>query len=236
MKINSRLRFLIGNIKYHFVNKAYSYEDTFTFLDVGGGSGKSLSHFKIFFPNGKYYCIDLLDIQTYESINKGLYEQYWKIDLSSLDFSAVPDNYFDFIVCTHVIEHLLNGDEMLLEISKKLKPGGFIYVEYPGKKSLHLPSMPGTLNFFDDETHCRIYSEVELNNLFLKNQLKPIQSGTRRNWYRVILSPILITYKLLLSRSKGTIAYEFWDLLGFAEFIYAKRDTSSLTINPHKFK
>jgi hypothetical protein len=96
--------------------------------------------------------------------------------------------------------------------------------------------MPGTLNFFDDETHCRIYSEVELNNLFLKNQLKPIHSGTRRNWYRVILSPILIAYKLLLSRSKGTIAYEFWDLLGFAEFIYAKRDTSSLTINPDKFK
>lgn len=232
----NKIKLLIGAPKYKLISQQVNSLEYFNFLDVGGGSGRALIDFKTYFPKADYSCIDLLDEQTYENLNKGLYKQYWKIDLSSLDFSAVPDNYFDFIACTHVIEHLLNGDEMLLAISKKLKEGGFIYVEYPGKKSLHLPSMPGTLNFFDDETHCRIYSEIELNNLFMRNQLKPVQSGTRRNWYRIILSPILIAYKLLLSRSKGTIAYEFWDLLGFAEFIYAKRDTSSLTINPHKFK
>jgi 2-polyprenyl-3-methyl-5-hydroxy-6-metoxy-1,4-benzoquinol methylase len=52
---------------------------------------------------------------------KGFYE----VDLTKLEYSVVPDNYFDGIVMAHVIEHLHNGDEVLPGLIKKLKPGGY---------------------------------------------------------------------------------------------------------------
>ena len=48
-------------------------------------------------------------------------------NLSELD-NALPNNYFDFIIMSHVIEHTRKGTEILEILSKKLKVGGGIYI------------------------------------------------------------------------------------------------------------
>lgn len=81
--------------------------------------------------------------------------------------------------------------------------------------------MYGTLNFYDDETHVRIYSTTELSALLEQNNFTVIKKGTRRNWYYIFLMPVriiqsLVTYKKIV----GSV---FWDILGFAEFVYARK-------------
>jgi SAM-dependent methyltransferase len=235
MKLKRLVSIILGSPRNRLFLSTFPSDSRLSVLDVGGGIGMSLNEINLIFPNVEYSCVDLIEEDHYSLKNHGNFKNYWKIDLASLDFGRIPDNYFDVVICSHVIEHLLNGDAVLLSMSKKMKLGGYIYVEYPCQRSLHLPSMPGTLNFMDDNTHCRLYSEMELVNLFLRNGILPIRSGVRRNWTRVVFFPLLLIYKLLFVRSKSTIAYEFWDILGFAEFIFAKRVNQRFQIDPLKF-
>jgi hypothetical protein len=122
---------------------------------------------------------------------------------------------------SHVIEHLSNGDDVVRKLIEKLKPGGFFYIEYPGIKSTRLPSMRGSLNFYDDSSHVRIYSVAELTNVFTQSGCSVIKSGTRRNWFYILGMPVQVIKSVLQGRKlQGHI---FWDLLGFAEFLYVKK-------------
>ena len=54
-------------------------------------------------------------------------------DLSAADY---PENYFDAVIIWHVLEHVRNPGEVLLEIARILKPGGRIIVAVPNYSSL----------------------------------------------------------------------------------------------------
>ena len=235
MKLKRFISIVLGSPRNRLFLGAFRADSRLSVLDVGGGLGMSLNEIKMIFPNVEYSCVDLLEEDQYLKRNRGKFQNYWKIDLASLAFGQIPDNHFDVIICSHVIEHLFNGDAVLLAMLKKLKVGGYIYVEYPCQKSLHLPSMPGTLNFMDDKTHCRIYTEVELVNLLLKNGVLPIKSGVRRNFIRIVFLPLLLIYKICFVGSRSAIAYEFWDFFGFAEFVFAKRVDRRFQVDPLNF-
>jgi len=109
----------------------------------------------------------------------------------------------------------------LKKLFPKLKPGGYMYIEYPGLKSTKLPSMYGTLNFKDDPTHVRLYSVKELTDLFEKNQFRVLRSGTRRNPWFIMSMPFRIVVSMLKGKKlQGNI---FWDILGFAEYLWVQK-------------
>ena len=62
--------------------------------------------------------------------NYGLYIQPGTID--SLKY---PDNFFDVITLWDVLEHVPNPSEVLQKCHALLKPGGFIYINYPDYNS-----------------------------------------------------------------------------------------------------
>jgi len=81
--------------------------------------------------------------------------------------------------------------------------------------------MYGTLNFSDDPTHVRVYSIPELRNIFSKNNSTVLKSGTRRNIYYLSAMPFRIIKNWLQGKKlQGNI---FWDLLGFAEYLWVKK-------------
>jgi hypothetical protein len=81
--------------------------------------------------------------------------------------------------------------------------------------------MRETLNFFDDETHCRLYSLPELYNILLRNNCRPLLGGVRRNWATILLMPLWLPRVWM---RRGYLAgSDFWDLLGFAEYVFARR-------------
>ena len=190
-------------------------------LDVGCGNHSPLKT-KQYFKHCIYHGVDK-EKYNLDDIDTKIMDNFFKIDLDKnlKKIALIKNNYYDIIIVSHVIEHLHNGIEVIKNLISKIKPGGLIYVEYPRMKTVHFPSMKGTLNFYDDPTHVKLYTINEIKNILIKNKLHIIKYGVRRDKVRIVLSPILIFYTRL--RYKSFLAYTFWDLLGFSEFIVAMK-------------
>jgi SAM-dependent methyltransferase len=188
-------------------------------LDVGCGNHMP-SITKRSFPSWHYFGLDREDYNI-DDHDKAVMDGYYSADLTTDALSAVPDGFFDLIIMAHVIEHLPNGLDVLSRLIPKLKAGGRIYIEYPSYRSLSLPSMPGTLQFCDDPTHVRVYSVQEISNHLLSQGMRIIRATVRRQWRRIILMPLAVPVRLLLRRTLA--AGDFWDIAGFAEYVYAEK-------------
>ncbi len=193
----------------------------FSLLDVGCGN-HSASIARRWFPRVRYFGLDRA-IYNNDQADLALMEEFYTIDLSHDSLEPVPRATFDLIIANHVIEHLPNGDTVLAALAERLRPGGYLYVEFPGPRSLSLPSMAGTLNFCDDPTHVRIFDAKEVANILLANGLHIRRGGTRRDWRRILLLPVTLP----LTAIKGNPAVALWDLCGFADYVLAQRPASS---------
>lgn len=209
----------IQNPKFAFLQKAFAGKP-FILLDIGSGNQSATKTISLF-PGCEYHGLDLNRDYNNSEADFALMRDFYEMDLTKLNFAALPDQFFDAILIVHVIEHLYNGDEVLKGLLPKLKKGGWMYVEYPGERSTHLPSMKGTLNYHDDSTHVRLYSIAELEKLFLGNGCEVIRKGTRRSWFYVLVTPARIVLRWL--RGKAVTGNVFWDLLGFAECITVRK-------------
>ena len=213
------LRAITLPAKYRFLNKLFK-QGEFVLLDIGAGN-HSASKTKKWFPNCEYHGLDLNKNYNNDENDFKLMKSFYELNLEELNLDSVPNAHFDFIMMAHVIEHLKNGDQVLVKLLAKLKPGGYLYVEYPGIRSTRLPRMKGTLNFFDDDTHVRVYSLTELYNLFLKNNTEIIKGGTRKYIPNILMMPFKVIHNLI--KYGKILPSIFWDFFGFAEFILIKK-------------
>lgn len=205
--------------KLWYIKKYYG-KTPIAILDIGSGN-RSATYTKQHLPNCTYYGLDMVRDYNYDEKDFGLMKDFYELDLTKLNFDSIPDDFFDAIIMAHVLEHLPNGEDVLVGLTKKLKKGGVFYIEYPGKRSLSLPSMKGTLNFYDDPTHVRVYSHGDIAKLLVDNSLTIIKSGTRRSMLHIFATPFKIIHYILKKYPiQGSL---FWDLTGFAEFVFAAK-------------
>ena len=189
-------------------------------LDVGAGN-HSATAAKRWFPNCHYAGIDRDRHYHNDAHDFALMDEFFELDLTRLEFGAVPDASYDVLLFAHVIEHLANGDQVLRGLVPKLRPGGFVYVEFPGPQSLHLPSKKGTLNFHDDETHVRVFSAKEVAGILRGCGLRIVRASTRRDPLGILLTPV---HALRAKQRHGYVpGGVFWDLFGFADVVIAER-------------
>jgi SAM-dependent methyltransferase len=190
---------------------------TFSLLDVGCGN-HSPTETKRWFPECEYHGIDK-EIYNNSEEDIRLMKCFYQINLEDESLDIIPDANFDVVLMNHVLEHLWNGMGVLKSLAGKVKAGGRIYVEFPSVRSLALPNLPGTLNFCDDPTHVRIYTVEEVVNLLLQEGFRIIRGGVRRDYLNILLLPAILAYKL--AKERKLTAGPFWDIAGFADFIYA---------------
>jgi SAM-dependent methyltransferase len=81
-------------------------------LDYGGDRGQLIP------PSlkGEKFVYELSGVDTEEGVKK---------------INKINNKYYDFIMCTHVLEHLINPIEVLYEIKNALTDDGIIYIEVP---------------------------------------------------------------------------------------------------------
>ncbi len=190
----------------------------FTLLDVGCGN-HSPSRAKYFFPDVEYYGVDK-DVYNNDEQDLQIMKSFYRKNLEKDPLTDIPNDFFDVILFCHVIEHLDNGLEVVEQLSRKLKKGGRIYIEFPSIKSLSLPSMGGTLNFCDDATHKRVYDLKEVANALLQNNCRIIRGGRRKNLLGIAMTPVTVLNAWLRG---WALAGALWDFFGFADYVYGQR-------------
>lgn len=102
-------------------------------LDIGAGLGKAMISLKNegfdahgFEPSKQFYerAIGEMNIDPN------------KLKLGMIEQVEYPDNYFDFISFSVVLEHLYNPSESIIKALKWLKPNGIIQIEVPSSNWL----------------------------------------------------------------------------------------------------
>ena len=59
---------------------------------------------------------------------------HYKCDITNIGFE---NNYFDFIMCNHVLEHVVDDSKAMSELYRVLKPGGTALLTVPLAKELY---------------------------------------------------------------------------------------------------
>jgi len=86
-----------------------------------------------------------------------------KIDITDINFE---NGYFDFIICNHVLEHIVNDQKAMRELFRVLRPKGFAILQVPISKnaketfedfSITLPEERE--KHFGQKDHVRIYGQ-----------------------------------------------------------------------------
>lgn len=89
----------------------------------------------------------------------------------------MPDNYFDFVLCFQVIEHIKDSDFLLKEIKRVLKDNGKLIISTPNKKK----------SLTKNPWHVREYTDSEFSELlsqcFSVIETKGIQGSEKVNLY-----------------------------------------------------
>jgi 2-polyprenyl-3-methyl-5-hydroxy-6-metoxy-1,4-benzoquinol methylase len=153
-------------------------------------------------------------------------DKLYTLDLERCKFDEIPDDHFDVIIMSHVIEHLSNGYSVIESLIPKLAQGGCMYVETPSYLTLNYPSATGFLNFYDDPTHKRVYDPLRIADVFMAHGLKVLKCGYRRDWVRIfLLSPVAVLMNLLyyIPFRQRLFASGLWDLLGVATVVVARK-------------
>ena len=224
--ISKRYFLILSKPKFKFIISKKSRNKKYNILDIGCG-GNSPYETKLVFPKARYVGIDRDFNYHNNELSIKLIDKKIKFDLNeNIEYleNEIKNEEFDIIIFNHTIEHTYQGLEILNLTIQKLKKEGCIYIEFPSIRSLSLPSMRGTLNFCDDNTHVKLYSVKEIANTLLLNKCKVTKAGRRFNIFSLLFIPSRLFNYPIFNKSPAGI---FWDLLGFADFVFAfKRNNS----------
>jgi SAM-dependent methyltransferase len=214
------LRQLVLPYSLRTIKRKVSHTDEVRILDIGCGSVMPEIVARAF-PRRVYHGVDIAEPNPAALRH---ISEFFRLDLTSTDFAEIPGDFYDAILMSHVIEHILNGEQVIQALAPKLKLHGVMFTEFPSVRSLGLPSGPGTLQFCDDETHVRVYEISEVANAMLRAGLTVVKAGTRRDWVRIALAPAAIPLQIRTLINSGQLhARGLWDILGFASYVVAIR-------------
>jgi SAM-dependent methyltransferase len=191
-------------------------------LDVGCGDNSPTTT-KQWFPGCRY---EGADIQQYNLTAEDLaaIDAFYPLGFDGSGYSAIPDSAYDFVILSHVIEHMPDPLPILAAICAKLKPGGLIWIGFPSLRSLSLPPAEKTLQFCDDPTHIRLPHIWEISNVLLANGVKVLHAGRSRSFLREALGaavlPLEMLQKLVTGRFSGA---GLWYILGFEDHVFGQR-------------
>lgn len=191
----------------------------FKLLDIGC-AGSGLQKAQRFLPGCLYYGLD----RTRDDLsgeNIASMSGFYEIDLEQSQLKEIPEDFFDAVLASHVLEHISNGEAIVSRLAKKVRVGGVMYIEFPNLHSLNVPSSRRDyLHFCDDPTHQFVHSTRIISNILMNNGYRIIRAGARRDPIRIILSPLFFL--------RGVVKGDPWtrtlyDLFGCVDLIFAIR-------------
>lgn len=196
-------------------------------LDIGCGNGSPLLT-KKWFPECHYSGAD---IQRYKlsDADVAAMDQFYPIGVDGSGYDAIPEATYDLVILNHVIEHMPDPAPIVAKLCTRLKPGGYIWIAFPSRRSLSLPhSVDETLNFYDDPTHVCLPDLREIANVLLNNGVTVVHAGRSREGLLTSVADCFKLAKRLLIRAvTGKFSGRgLWYVLGFEDHVLGRRNAN----------
>jgi hypothetical protein len=103
-----------------------------------------------------------LKLLNYKTADFVMQEVDFKVDITKLPFS---DDSYDFFICSHILEHVINDDKAIEELYRILKPGGNGIILTPISTVIKSTIEDTAINteedrwkYFGQNDHVRLYS------------------------------------------------------------------------------
>jgi 2-polyprenyl-3-methyl-5-hydroxy-6-metoxy-1,4-benzoquinol methylase len=167
-------------------------------LDFGCGNGWTLDNLK----KGGWDCYGLdFDSKAVEHCkSKGL-----KVNLGDIPSQNYPDNYFDAITINHVIEHVHEVDELLLNCFKKLKKGGKLVIATPNVENWQHKFYGQYWFQLDPPRHLHLFTIDNLETIVKRNGfsvLKSFSSFRMDAWSTIVTRGIKKNGRFIIGKDK----------------------------------
>lgn len=136
-----------------------------TLLDIGAGTGDFLVTAK----NDGWETTGIEPSEKAKSIaiNKG-------VNFAN-DLQDLKDHSFDVITMWHVLEHVPNLDEYILELKRLLEPTGTLIIAVPNFKSFDANYYGRFWAAYDVPRHIWHFSKTAIQKLFAEKQMKLVE-------------------------------------------------------------
>ena len=147
-------------------------------LDVGCASGWFLNEIAAVYPNAKYYGVDV-----YEDAVKYGNRTYKQLNLKVSDAHMLPyaSKTFDLVVCTEVLEHVIDPDNVLKEIKRVLTDDGIAIIEMDSGNLLFRTIWYWWTNVRHgvwENSHLHLFNTEKLLTVILDSGLRIIKKKT----------------------------------------------------------
>jgi 2-polyprenyl-3-methyl-5-hydroxy-6-metoxy-1,4-benzoquinol methylase len=141
-------------------------------LEVGCGGGHVLARF----AQARVTGVDVSE-EMLATARKNLAGRDAELLKGELGDLALPDRSFDGIVCTEVLEHVVDPDEVLRHIQRLVKPTGRVVITFPNDNLINglkdairktgLTALPPfrRVNWGGDHYHFHVWSRHEMRAL-----------------------------------------------------------------------
>jgi len=110
--------------QYRFL-KPFLPQSSLKILDVGAGPAKTTRYIRL-----KHPYPTQIDVVEPGSNYRKLYKRE-KISIVAKSFPSKLDNKYDYIHTSHYLEHVLDVDKVLVELTKLMKKHALLYIEVP---------------------------------------------------------------------------------------------------------
>lgn len=115
-----------------------------------------------------------IDCQYIDGDNDGVWASQI-IDVTDMDFE---DDYFDYIIINHVLEHIRDDGKAIGEMVRCIKPDGKIIFSFPVRygsdteEDASIDTDEGRIWHYGQNDHLRLYGENDIGERFLKYGLE----------------------------------------------------------------
>ncbi len=144
----------------------YGLSGELQILDLGCGTGEITRRLAERYPQASVTGIDILESNLVPARRENAAfadrVHYAQGDAFALDF---PDSHFDLIVCRHVSQSVPNFRLVLDEISRVLKPGGWLHLLSEDYGMLHMPAIDREGELFDPDRFWNHHAAVFLRGI-----------------------------------------------------------------------
>lgn len=173
----------VENIVIYFKEELAKKKGVIEIADIGCANGWFIFYLNQLFnlnDRAHFYGIDIssLDINIAKVLKKAFDMDNIIFDVGDAENLSLPDNFFDIVLCSEVIEHLTHPENSIKEIRRVLKPGGVAIITTPNKDNLVLKF--GFL--FRDK---RIDSFADITNK-LKHEPRHISVKGVSEWIKIV--------------------------------------------------